>query len=437
MIHTALRMAARVHWKHSVAWLALLGPLFFLSYGWANHLAAARGVSNSIVFNWESAIPFLPWTIVPYWSIDLMYGLSFLSCRTAREVNHHALRLLSAQLLSIVCFILFPLRFSAQRPATDGLFGNLFDALSSFDLPYNQAPSLHISLLIIIWWVLIRRSSRRWRSVWHAWALLVAVSVLTTWQHHFFDLPTGALAGLLCLWLWPDRGQPPLTQTWTGIRSRIALWYLLGALASLLLAVQGGSLMWAGWLAVALLMVAMNYAGLGAHGFQKHDGKQSLAVRWLLAPYRLAAWINSRLWTRKQPLPCQITHGVWLGRLPTSAELAQLKFDALVDVTAEFNTPAGHVKSYCIPMLDLTLPPVKDLAEAADAISRACESGQRVLVCCALGYSRSALTVAAWLLRSGHDTDVDSAIERIRQARPQVVFSQAHRDLLERYHHAR
>ena len=43
----------------------------------------------------------------------------------------------------------------------------------------------------------------------HLWFVLVGVSVLTTYQHHFIDIPTGALLGFLCLWLWPDRGPSP------------------------------------------------------------------------------------------------------------------------------------------------------------------------------------------------------------------------------------
>lgn len=426
-----------IRWKHSIAWLVLLAPLFFLSYGWANQLAASRGVNASIVFGWESAIPFWPWTIVPYWSIDLMYGVSFLACRTPREVNHHGLRLLTAQLISVACFVAFPLRFSADKPPSDGVFGALFDALAGFDLPYNQAPSLHIGLLLIIWWVLVRRASPGLRLLWHAWALLVAASVLTTWQHHFFDLPTGALVGLLCLWLWPDRGESPLRSRADATRPQLARRYGLAALACGLVALLGGVALLAIWPAVALALVAVNYAWLGTHGFQKHAGRQSAAVRWLLAPYRLGAWINRHLWTRHHPAPDAITDTVWLGRLPTPAELADQGFDAIVDLTAEFDTPLGACLSYNVPMLDLAVPPLAALQQAVRALVQAEASAGRVLVCCALGYSRSALTVAAWLLHSGREVHVEGAIARVRAARPQVVFADAHRALLERFANAR
>jgi hypothetical protein len=35
---------------------------------------------------------------------------------------------------------------------------------------------------------------------------------MTTYQHHFIDIPTGFLLGLLCLWLWPREGGNRLGQ---------------------------------------------------------------------------------------------------------------------------------------------------------------------------------------------------------------------------------
>ncbi|WP_312647450.1 dual specificity protein phosphatase family protein, partial [Stenotrophomonas sp.] len=49
-----------------------------------------------------------------------------------------------------------------------------------------------------------------------------------------------------------------------------------------------------------------------------------------------------------------------------------------------------------------------------------------LLVCCALGYSRSAASVAAWLLRSGRATDAAAAVAIVRTARPSIVLHDSH-----------
>ena len=92
-------------------------------YGLANWSAAQRADVPSLVFEWERAIPFWAWTIVPYWSIDVLYGLSLFVCATRRELDTHAKRLLTAQLVAVACFVALPLRFSFERPAADGVFG--------------------------------------------------------------------------------------------------------------------------------------------------------------------------------------------------------------------------------------------------------------------------------------------------------------------------
>lgn len=419
----------RILWLRSIGWLLLLGPFFFLSYGYANSAAAARGVTDALFFEWERAIPFVPWTIVPYWSIDLFYGLSFLYCRDRLVVDRHALRLLTAQCVSVACFLLFPLRFAFTRPDSEGLPKLMFDALAGFDQPYNQAPSLHISLLVIVWLRFALGAGREWRWLVHLWALAIGVSVLTTYQHHFIDVPTGALVGLLCVWAWPDRGPSPLAG-WRGAvgaaRLRLAFIYLAAAalLAAMAFAAGGGAL-WLLWPAVAFVLVALCYVGPGGRGFQKEGGRHRVATVLLCAPYIAGAWLNSRWWTRRHPQADAVVDGVWLGRMPRAADMRRGSFAALFDLAPELPAPRGRWHYDGLPWLDLVAPESAGLVDAGRRIEALRTHGS-VLVCCALGYSRSASAVAAWLLVSGRAADVAEAVAIVRRARPDVVLGPAH-----------
>jgi hypothetical protein len=205
------------------------------------------------------------------------------------------------------------------------------------------------------------------------WALLIGVSVLTTFQHHFIDIPTGLLAGWLCVWLWPEQGTPPL-RAWRTARDarrwRWAVLYLLGAAVLLVpVVLLRGAALWLLWPVVSLLLVALAYAGLGTAVFQKRaDGRLTMAARWLLAPYLGAAWINSRLWTRRAPQPVPVMDGVWLGRIPCAALPAPLV--GVVDACAELSCRAPGAAYASVPMLDLVVPTPQQLREAAEAIER-------------------------------------------------------------------
>ena len=138
-------------WGRALAWLAFLAPFFFLTYNFANAAASRRPDVAVIRFPWEDQIPFLSWTILPYWSSDLLYGLSLVICRTREELDLHGKRLIAIQVFAVACFLAFPMRCAFARPAFGGWDGDLLAALYSFDQPFNQAPSLHVALAVILW----------------------------------------------------------------------------------------------------------------------------------------------------------------------------------------------------------------------------------------------------------------------------------------------
>jgi hypothetical protein len=183
---------------------------------------------------------------------------------------------------------------------------------------------------------------------------------------------------------------------------------------------MGGTGLWLLWPAMSLVLVAINYAILGPAGFQKDaQGHMSLAARLLLAPYLTGAFVNSRWWTRYEPKPVAIGDGVWLWRIPLAREASG--FATVVDLCAELPGAATAGTWRCIPMLDLVPPEPAQLRCAAANIERARSAGT-VLVCCALGYSRSAAAVATWLVTSSRAQNMNEAIEKVHRARPRMVI---------------
>ena len=115
--------------------------------------------------------------------------------------------------------------------------------------------------------------------------------------------------------------------------------------------------------------------------------------------------------------------------MPTARELAARPFAAIVDLAAELPAPRAPVRLASLPWLDLVAPSPDDLRRAADAIERSRREGD-VLVCCALGYGRSACAVAAWLIETGRARDAAEALAFVRERRPGAALGAAHGEAL-------
>lgn len=436
-------------WKWGVLCLVFLAPFFFLTYGFANQYASGLSYVPSIVFDWEKHIPLWAWTIVPYWSIDLFYGLSLLLCWNKFELRQQFSRLLLAQIICIGSFLLFPLKFSFDRPHLDGFFGLWFDVLMGFDKPFNQMPSLHIVLLVILWDFYRRHVNGIWKYAVDLWSILITLSVLTTWQHHFIDIPTGILVGTLCLWLFPISVKSPFrkdgVQFLTAKHLKLGSYYMCGVVICGILAYEFRP--WGLWFiypAISLLIVAHSYSFVRPHFMQKqNDGNMTIAAKILLAPYLVFAWFNSRIWTKKHPddsLVIEIDNKkIYIGRIPDlkDAQLYQAIFDCVAELPLKYHTANNQTEYQQYLSLDLIPLQANQLQYAVDQFNiqfnKLNQTDSKILVCCALGYSRSSALVAAWLIHQNHVANAQEAVEFIRQARPWVVLKEVQVEELQMY----
>jgi membrane-associated phospholipid phosphatase len=192
--------------RRSKALLASAGLsiLFLVVYGGCNWITARRPGVGTFYFEWERRMPFVPFFILPYMSIDLFFVAAPFLCRTEKELSIFVKRVAAAILAAGICFLLFPLRFAFPRPHADGWLGAIFDWFRGLDAPYNLLPSLHAALMLILVDVYFRHTRGLSRAAIIAWFSLIAVSPVLTYQHHIVDIAGGFVLAGLCFWIFRE-----------------------------------------------------------------------------------------------------------------------------------------------------------------------------------------------------------------------------------------
>ncbi len=399
-----------------------LSVLFLVVYGGCNWVTAQRSGVGTFYFQWERGIPFVPFLILPYMSIDLFFVAAPFFCRGERELRVFTRRVGFAIIIAGICFLLFPLRFAFSRPAADGWPGAIFDWFRNMDAPFNLVPSLHAALWLILIERYVHWSHGIWRSALIVWFALIALSPVLTHQHHVIDIVTGLILGGYCLYFFPGSAGPmPVRRN-----ARVGSYYLFAALALCL----GSIILWpAGilllWPALSLALVSGAYFCLGPGIFRKTDGRLPWSTWFALGPCLAGQYISFLYYRQKCQAWNEVTPNIWIGRKLNDAEATaavRAGVNAVLDLSAEFSE-AKPFRAICyknIPILDLTAPSLEQLREMSVFLEERRARGP-VYVHCKIGYSRSAAAVAAHLIMSG-TADAAQALAILRQVRPSIVI---------------
>jgi predicted protein tyrosine phosphatase len=397
--------------------------LFLIVYGACNWITARRSGVGVFYFQWERSIPFVPFMVLPYMSIDLFFVAAPFLCRTDRELLTFCRRITAAILIAGICFLLFPLRFAFPRPHASGWIGAIFDWFRGMDAPYNLFPSLHAAL----WLFLVDIYARHLRGIFLAgamvWFALIALSPVLTYQHHIIDIGAGLVLAGYCFYLFRDSPSTlPVTKN-----QRVGLYYSAAAVLFVALA----PIFWPFsvllfWPGLSLAIVAGAYFGYGPGIFRKANGSLARSARFVLGPCLLGQYLSLLYYRRQGRLWDEIIPSVWIGRKLSNREAegaVRSGVTAVLDLSAESSEAKAFraIRYRNIPILDLTAPLLEQLWEMGKFIAEHSETGI-VYVHCKIGYSRSAAAVAAYLMIHGKVSDAEEAITMIRRARPSIVI---------------
>jgi protein-tyrosine phosphatase len=415
---------------------ALLSLLFLVVYVSCNWFTSRRTDVGMFYFEWERHIPFVPWMIVPYMSIDLFFVAAPFVCRTEEEVHTLAKRIVFAILFSGACFLLFPLQFAFERPPVSGGLGVVFNNFRNFDHPYNLFPSLHITLRTILAAVYARHSRGMMRILSDIWFILIGFSTVLTYQHHVADVIGGFILAGYCFYLF--RETPTKLPVMPNMR--IGIYYAVGAI--IVTAISRFFGLWGlflFWPVLSLVIVAAAYFGLGPGIYRKINGRLPLSTRFVLGPCLFGQYISLCYYRRTCQPWNEVIPGVWIGRKLNDTEATEAVRQgvaAVLDVTAEFNEarPFLNVEYLNLQILDLTSPTQEQMKQMAGFINEHSSKGI-VYVHCKIGYSRSAAAVGAYLLAKAKAVNVQEVIHKLRSARPSIIVRPEIFDALSRFNH--
>lgn len=247
--------------------LVIFSVVFAVVYQFCLWYASSLGNVSSFVFSFEKNIPFIPWTIIPYLSSGAFFCVVFFLIKSKDALSVFLKRVLLITVLAGIGFVLMPLQYSYAKPEIDNsVFHFLFWFLDGVDDPYNQSPSLHVAFAFAFWTV-FRELQTKWKILSAVWLSFVALSTLTTYQHHLIDVFTGSILAHIVFILIPSQPKNDEVRNFN-----TANYYFLSAWITFLAAFLLGENYGPFWLNLIWLALAMFILGFITQKYQ---------VRWL------------------------------------------------------------------------------------------------------------------------------------------------------------
>jgi membrane-associated phospholipid phosphatase len=177
--------------KVGVLWVALcyyIGFLFLWSL--SHELSDMRAVRYPLYFAWESQIAFQAWALPLYFSLDIAVILFPFLFKSWRDAIAPVGTLFIQTAVAAIFFVLVPIEPGYE---TTGVWGTYFYEYFGLEnlSRWNHAPSLHVSYVFTMAWVIGKRYNNTILTTALIWATAVSISTMLVHEHHLLCVLSG------------------------------------------------------------------------------------------------------------------------------------------------------------------------------------------------------------------------------------------------------
>lgn len=415
----------------------LCSVVFMAVYNFSAWYASTLDFVPSFTFRFEQNIPFISATIIPYLTSGLFFCAVFFLCKSKEELITLTKRMLFMIIVAGMCFTLFPLKFSVVKPeASNVVFQFFFQFLKNVDSPYNQAPSLHVAFALLFW-TIFRNRENSGRNVSAVWLTLLALSTLTTFQHHVIDIITGAILAQLTFMIFPAQRNSVYFRNF-----QMANYYFLGGWIIVLIALllnqfQSRLGLILLWVSVMLFIVGYQYQKNNIHFLKNGFGNIPFYKKVFYFPYLIMYWFFWRF-LRKNKIPAEIIPRIFISSKLDTEEIENFDITEntfVYDLSAELEEhKLLKVKNryFCVPFLDIgafdVIETKKLVLEIAEKYSKLPIDG-KILIHCTMGFTRSS-AIGILVVKKILSLPLQEAIIKVTKANKHTVIHKYLQDFL-------
>ncbi|WP_082891154.1 phosphatase PAP2/dual specificity phosphatase family protein [Chryseobacterium glaciei] len=410
----------RLKFKHKIYALLLCSVVFMIVYNYTAWYVSRLEKVPSFVFDFEKYIPFLPWTIIPYMTSGLFFCSVFFFCNTKEQLKVLTQRMLFVTVVAGICFLLFPLKFSLQRPeVNNSIFGYSFQFLTTFDSPFNQAPSLHIVYAFIFWSVF--RNLKKWRIFLMIWLVAIGISTLTTYQHHLIDIISGTILAHISFIIFPYQKNNFLYRNFQVANFYFLLGWIIVSVSLLLYKFSHAYWLIFLWMALVMIIVGYQYQKNNIHFLKDNNGNISFFKKIFYFPYSLIYWIFWKF-LRKNKRPLEIVDNIYISSKPDKKDLQDFEINKnifIYDLSSEIEENSEIKEKstyYSVPFLDIGM---LDIHQTKKLVLKITENYHqlpkdgKILIHCTMGYTRSSV-IGILVMKNILSLPLDQAITNMK-----------------------